>query len=136
MRLLQRLGAQVSLAADGAQALALAGQQPFDLVLMDCRLPGMDGWETTRRLRAQGWRGPVVALTANATEEDRRACLAAGMDDFLPKPLERDEQPCDAVRGNADARVGDADRRGPVGGCPRFDRHRTSFAVVLDRVGQ
>ncbi|MCS6811688.1 MAG: ATP-binding protein, partial [Tepidimonas sp.] len=64
MRLLQRLGAQVSLAADGAQALALAGQQPFDLVLMDCRLPGMDGWETTRRLRAQGWRGPVVALTA------------------------------------------------------------------------
>ncbi|TCS94373.1 signal transduction histidine kinase [Tepidimonas ignava] len=86
-RLLQRQGVETVVAGDGAQALALLREEPFDLVLMDCQLPGMDGWETTRRARAQGFRGPVVALTANATEDDRRLCLAAGMDDFLAKPF-------------------------------------------------
>lgn len=60
----------------------------YDLVLMDRRLPGLDGVAATRRLRAAGVTAPIVALTADAFEEDRRACLAAGMDDFLTKPLD------------------------------------------------
>ena len=73
--------------ATGEAALdALAGGA-YDLVLMDVRMPGLDGLAATRGLRARGSRTPVVALTADAFEDDRRACLEAGMDDFLAKPL-------------------------------------------------
>jgi CheY-like chemotaxis protein len=57
---------------------------------MDVRMPGMDGMQAVAALRARGDRTPVIALTANAFEEDRRACLDAGMDDFLTKPLDAD----------------------------------------------
>jgi CheY-like chemotaxis protein len=59
---------------------------------MDCQLPGIDGFETTRRARTQlaGQPLPIIALTANARSEDRAACLAAGMDDFVPKPIRSD----------------------------------------------
>ena len=60
----------------------------FDLVFMDMRMPGMDGPSATRAIRARGDRTPIVALTANAFAEDRKACLEAGMDDHLTKPLE------------------------------------------------
>lgn len=86
-KVLERLGLRVTIASSGEQALELLDAQPFDAVLMDCQMPGMDGLETTRRLRSQGRRVPVIALTANATEEDRRACMTAGMDDFLSKPF-------------------------------------------------
>jgi CheY-like chemotaxis protein len=85
--LLRREGAEVEHVEDGEAALnALAGGR-FDIVLMDVRMPGMGGLEATRSLRARGVNTPVVALTANAFEDDRRACLEAGMDDFLVKPL-------------------------------------------------
>jgi CheY-like chemotaxis protein len=90
--MLKQLGHSVTLAADGRRALDALAQQDFDLVLMDCNMPDMDGLEATRRLRAgsAGVRDvnvPVIALTANALDGDRETCLAAGMDDFLPKPV-------------------------------------------------
>jgi two-component system sensor histidine kinase/response regulator len=72
----------------GAEALELLEQKEFDLVLMDCQMPGMDGYETTRRMRSTLKRYvPVIAMTANARGDDRQRCLDAGMDDFLPKPF-------------------------------------------------
>jgi PAS domain S-box-containing protein len=91
--LLRRLGCQVSAVADGTAALAAWRDKHHRVVLMDCQMPGMDGFEATRRLRleeiADGLpRTLVIALTANAFAEDRQACAAAGMDAFLPKPID------------------------------------------------
>ena len=86
--LLEALGLEVELVDSGQAALErLAGDDPPHLVFMDCQMPGIDGYETTRRLRAAGHRLPVVAMTANALPGDRDQCLAAGMDDYLPKPF-------------------------------------------------
>jgi CheY-like chemotaxis protein len=98
--LLTRLGHLPVMAETGAKAVeswrtARDAGAPYDLVLMDMQMPGMDGLEAARRIRAaEAERGerptPIVALTANAFAEDREACLAAGMDDFLVKPLDRE----------------------------------------------
>ncbi|HEX4198038.1 MAG TPA: response regulator [Caulobacteraceae bacterium] len=85
--LLIREGCDVEHVTDGAAALQALADRDYDLVLMDVRMPRLSGMETTKALRARGVKTPVVALTANAFEDDRRACLAAGMDDFLVKPL-------------------------------------------------
>ena len=85
--LLTREGCTVDHAMTGQEALAALQVGTYDLVLMDMRLPDITGEETTRRLRAAGVETPVVALTANAFQEDREACMAAGMNDFLVKPL-------------------------------------------------
>ena len=86
--LLEREGCAVDRANSGEEAMTAAESQAYDLILMDLRMPGgMDGFEAAKALRAQGLRTPIIALTANAFEEDRRACLAAGMDDFITKPL-------------------------------------------------
>ncbi|MES2716203.1 MAG: PAS domain S-box protein [Pseudomonadota bacterium] len=88
--LLQAVGIQVDLAADGHQAVALAAQHAYDLVLMDMQMPVMDGLAATRALRAmpRHARTPILAMTANAFGDDRRACLAAGMDDHIAKPVD------------------------------------------------
>jgi signal transduction histidine kinase/DNA-binding NarL/FixJ family response regulator len=87
--LLSRRGVEVTLAANGAEVVAAAAQGRFDLVLMDIRMPEMDGLEACRRIRAlPGGDLPIVALTANALAEERERCLAAGMDGYLTKPLE------------------------------------------------
>jgi two-component system, sensor histidine kinase and response regulator len=89
--LLERLGCQVDIAANGVEAVANAEQVPYDLILMDCQMPEMDGMEATRMIRqaesACGRRNRVVALTASTLAGERELCLAAGMDDFLPKPV-------------------------------------------------
>jgi PAS domain S-box-containing protein len=89
--LLERWGHEVVLAQDGIEAVTLFGQRPFDLVLMDMQMPEMDGLEATRAIReaeAGGRRTPIIAMTANAMNDDRELCLAAGMDAFLSKPFE------------------------------------------------
>jgi PAS domain S-box-containing protein len=88
--LLQAVGIQVDLAADGQHAVGLAAQHDYDLVLMDMQMPVMDGLEATRALRAmpRHARTPILAMTANAFGDDRRACLAAGMDDHIAKPVD------------------------------------------------
>lgn len=88
--LLTREGCFVDHVASGPEAIAAAKVGAYDLILMDMRMPGMSGEEATRSLRAMGLSAPVVALTANAFEEDRQRCLAAGMNDFLVKPLSPD----------------------------------------------
>ena len=90
--MLRQLGHSVTVVADGRQALAALARSRFDAVLMDCNMPELDGLEATRQLRtgAAGPRGmdiTVIALTANAMDGDREACLAAGMNDFLSKPV-------------------------------------------------
>jgi len=89
--MLRSLGLQVSIAGDGAQAVSMASKETFALVLMDCRLPVMDGYEATRRIREMpGLESlPIIALTANARQGDREICLQAGMNDYLAKPFKR-----------------------------------------------
>jgi CheY-like chemotaxis protein len=89
-RTLERMGCTVHVANDGLEALHALDVTSFDLVLMDCHMPGLDGYDTTRELRrreANTRRVPVVAFTANALLDDRAACLAAGMDDYASKPI-------------------------------------------------
>ncbi|BCX89590.1 two-component system, sensor histidine kinase and response regulator [Methylomarinovum tepidoasis] len=93
-RLLGKLALEAKIVENGRLALETLERETFDLVLMDCQMPEMDGYEATRRLRT--WengrsRLPVVALTAHAGEGEREKCLAAGMDDYLSKPLRRPE---------------------------------------------
>jgi CheY-like chemotaxis protein len=105
VKMLQALGCTVSLACDGRQALEAAKSRQFDLVLMDCQMPVMDGFEATRAIRAHEAEStvdlaapnagprhvPIVALTANAIAGDRERCLASGMDDYLAKPFKREQ---------------------------------------------
>jgi two-component system, sensor histidine kinase len=85
--MLQKLVSRVRLAGNGLEAIAQVTEQAPDLILMDMRMPQMDGLEATRLLRELGYQMPIVALTANAMAEDRTRCLAAGMTDFLAKPI-------------------------------------------------
>ncbi len=95
--LLRKAGATVTLAENGQEALAKAMPQPeagasappFDLILMDMQMPIIDGYEATARLRAAGYQGPIVALTAHAMTSDRQKCLDIGCNDYLTKPIDR-----------------------------------------------
>jgi signal transduction histidine kinase/DNA-binding response OmpR family regulator len=89
--LLARAGYQCEIANDGREALAALARMPFDLVLMDCQMPVMDGYDATRALRRRerhaGTHVPVIAMTANVMQGDRERCLEAGMDDYVSKPV-------------------------------------------------
>ncbi|MEN9860950.1 MAG: hypothetical protein RLZZ515_1432 [Cyanobacteriota bacterium] len=89
-RRLSRKGFVVSVALDGAEAVAAAAADPPALILMDMSLPVMDGWEATRRIKADATTAaiPVIGLTAHAMEGDRQKCLAAGCDDYDTKPVD------------------------------------------------
>jgi len=88
--LLERRGAQVTLAENGLLALQLAGEQPFDVVLMDIQMPVMDGYTASKKLREIGYTGPIIALTAHAMKGDREKCQQTGCTDYLAKPISGD----------------------------------------------
>jgi signal transduction histidine kinase/ActR/RegA family two-component response regulator len=93
MRLLNQMGYHADLAVNGIEAIERIGREAYDVVLMDVQMPEMDGLEASRRITAQwpvGQRPRIVAMTANAMQGDREACLAAGMDDYVTKPIRVD----------------------------------------------
>ena len=94
MRLLQQMGYRADLASNGAEAIECVARQPYDVVLMDVQMPEMDGLEASREITHR-WepttRPRIVAMTANAMQGDREACLAAGMDDYITKPIRVDQ---------------------------------------------
>jgi CheY-like chemotaxis protein len=90
LRLLQQMGWRADLAGNGVEVLQSLARQRYDVVLMDVQMPQMDGLEATRRIVERwpnGERPRIVAMTANAMPSDRQACMAAGMDDFVVKPI-------------------------------------------------
>jgi len=89
-RILEKLGCEVQVAADGQEALRKLERDEFDVVFMDCQMPELDGYEATRQIRqrsAPESRIPIIAMTANAMKGDRERCLSAGMDDYISKPV-------------------------------------------------
>ena len=93
MRLLQQMGYRADLASNGAEAIECVERQTYDVILMDVQMPEMDGLEASRRITGK-WppdkRPRIIAMTANAMQGDREACLAAGMDDYVTKPIRVD----------------------------------------------
>jgi CheY-like chemotaxis protein/HPt (histidine-containing phosphotransfer) domain-containing protein len=130
LALLRKHGAIVTLAADGVEAVEAFESEPFDVILMDVQMPELDGLEASRSIRsreAPGTHVPIIALTARAMAGDREACLAAGMDSYVPKPIRATElldainqalgRPSDDIprpTGPASPRFADARRDGPA----------------------
>jgi two-component system sensor histidine kinase/response regulator len=85
--MLKKIGCLVEFAENGAEAVAKARLNPYELIFMDCLMPEMDGWTATLEIRRRDSRTPVVAITANATADDRSRCMKVGMNDYLSKPL-------------------------------------------------
>jgi len=89
-KMLANIGCRVDIAANGLESLEMIGEADYDLILMDCQMPEMDGYEASKAIRAQeeeGKRIVIIAMTANAMEGDREKCIRAGMDDYLTKPV-------------------------------------------------
>ncbi len=90
--ILQRAGFNIDLVGDGNEALEAHRSTPYDLILMDCQMPIMDGFEASRQIRSLEQRQPVIiAVTANALVGERERCLGAGMDDYLSKPFQAEQ---------------------------------------------
>ena len=90
--ILQRAGFNIDLVGDGNEALEAHRAHPYDLILMDCQMPTMDGFEASRQIRLLEQRQPIiVAVTANALVGERERCLNAGMDDYLSKPFQAEQ---------------------------------------------
>jgi PAS domain S-box-containing protein len=102
--LLKKMGYRADVATNGAEVLEALSRRPYDVVLMDVEMPVMDGLEASRRINQEwpaGQRPRIIAMTANAMQGDREACLAAGMDDYLSKPIRREELAAALARSEA-----------------------------------
>jgi CheY-like chemotaxis protein len=89
-RMFEKLGCHIDLASNGREAVDMATQSRYDIIFMDCFMPELDGYSASRELREleqTEYRVPIIALTANAMADDRSKCIAAGMDDYLSKPV-------------------------------------------------
>jgi PAS domain S-box-containing protein len=134
---LKKLGADCALAANGVEGLAILGRQDFDLILCDCSMPEMNGYDFTRALRlreaaeAKDRRVPVIALTANAFREDADQCIAAGMDDFISKPVTMDRLAAMLIRWLGPSAPGIA-----AGPFPRGDGGSGAPAIDLAALGE
>lgn len=105
--MLEGVGCTVDIAENGEIATKMVQKKDYDLILMDCQMPVMDGYEATREIRALGFEEiPIVALTANALKGDKEKCIKAGMDDFLSKPVEKKDL-VEALMKNFKTREGD-----------------------------
>jgi CheY-like chemotaxis protein len=137
--ILERLSCHVTMAANGLEALDAMKQRRFDLVLMDCQMPEMDGYTATAILREREAqlavpRTPVIALTANALQGDRERCLAAGMDDYLSKPFRREALSAVLARWLPGCLIGNAPSAAPIIE-PRPDAARTAIdSAALDAI--
>ena len=126
-RILERLGHRYDIAANGRLAVEAASSSLYDAILMDCQMPEMDGYEATaaiRELEGHGRHTPIIAMTAAAMEGDREACLAAGMDDFITKPVRLEIVATVLARWVAASQAAGGDEQalsvsGPVGVAPR-----------------
>jgi CheY-like chemotaxis protein len=121
-RLLERNGYVVEAVSDGQAAVGAVLDRPFDVVLMDCNMPVMDGYAATAQIRALergGRRLPILAMTANDSPEDRDACLRAGMDDYLVKPIQAALVLAAIARWSASARELTVPAPAGPGGGPR-----------------
>jgi two-component system sensor histidine kinase/response regulator len=123
--MLEHLGFDVDVVADGTEAVKAASQTDYRIILMDCQIPHLDGYQATgeiRRLEEPGRRTPIIAVTASVSEADRQRCLAAGMDDYLAKPLRLKTLAAALARWAPEAsRVGVVDARADVDPSDRRD---------------
>ncbi len=122
--LLEKIGCTVVVAQNGREAVQQSGQERFDAIFMDCHMPEMDGFEATAQIRQRqtdGERVPIIALTANAMNGDRERCVAAGMDDYLSKPI---------VYADLERAIAQWCRRAPVAPASPY-----SYESALERVG-
>jgi PAS domain S-box-containing protein len=130
LRLLERLGYRADVVSNGLEALAALERSPYDVVLMDVQMPEMDGLEATRRI-CERWptesRPHIVAMTANALPEDREACFAAGMNDYVAKPIRADELAAALQRARP--------RRNGDGGSARSDLEPAALQNLRDLGG-
>jgi len=130
-----KLGMRADAVADGAEAISALASIPYDLVLMDMRMPVMDGVEATRRIRdprsaVLNRNIPIIAMTANAMQSDRDICLAAGMNDFLPKPVSKG-----LLQGTLRKWLRSPNAKPAVSGQPLESRTGESKATLFDRTG-
>lgn len=107
--ILQRAGFVIDLVSDGSEALQAHKTHPYDLILMDCQMPTMDGLEACRQIRKLDASQPViVAVTANALVGEREKCLEAGMDDYLSKPFQAEQLVAVVRKWTANKQIGNA----------------------------